>query len=130
MNVLRRALLAFAAVWSACGLALLLAPTWVLVDLFHQDPYPDYAYVRVAGVSSLVLALFAVMVSRRDDAWWWAWGFVVAAAATGTIAILRAVLDPVAGGEALWWLFATTSAALTVWLVVGLTRASQDHPLS
>jgi hypothetical protein len=30
----------------------------------------------------------------------------------------------------LWWLFAAVSLVLTVWLVIGLTRASQDHPIS
>ena len=37
---------------------------------------------------------------------------------------------PEGAGTALWWLFAGVSVVLTVWLVVGLTRASQDHPIS
>ena len=34
------------------------------------------------------------------------------------------------GGATLWWLFAVVSVALTGWLVLGLTRASQEHPIA
>jgi len=72
-----------------------------------------------------------VMVSRRDDAWWWAWAFAIATGLTATITLLHVLLDvPDGAGTALWWLFAAVSLVLTVWLVVGLTRASQDHPIS
>ena len=87
--------------------------------------------MRVAGAASLTLAALAVMVSRRDDAWWWAWAFAIATGLCATITLLH-LLDrvPDGAGTALWWLFAGTSVALTVWLVLGLTRASQDHPIS
>jgi hypothetical protein len=100
------------------------------VDAFEQPVYPDYTYVRITGAMSIGLALFAVMVARRDDAWWWAWGFAVVTAMCGTIAAFHALLDPPANGATLWWLFAATSVALTGWLVLGLTRASQEHPIA
>ena len=131
MTMLRRALQAFAAVYAGCGVALMIMPRWILVDWFHQPVYVDYTYVRVAGAMSLGLAMFAVMVGRRDDAWWWAWGFAVVTALCGTITALHALLDlPADGGVFLWWLFAAASVVLTVWLVLGLTRASQDNPIA
>jgi hypothetical protein len=131
MNMLRRALQAFAAVWAGCGLALIVVPRWLLVTVFGQPAYPDYTYVRIAGAMSIGLAMLAVMVSRRDDAWWWAWAFAVVTALCGTITALHALLDlPADAGVFLWWLFALVSAALTAWLVLGVTRASQDNPIS
>ena len=45
-------------------------------------------------------------------------------------ALLHALLGvPDGASSLLWWLFAGTSVALTAWLVVGLTRASQEHPI-
>jgi hypothetical protein len=130
MTILRRALNAFAAVYWGCGLALLLVPRWILEDWFGQPPYPDYSYVRVSGALSLTLGLFAVTVARRDDAWWWAWAFVVATGLCATIAVLHVTLGPPPGaGTLLWWLFTGTSVALTAGLVVGLTRASSEHPI-
>jgi hypothetical protein len=131
MSMLRRALQAFAAVWAGCGLALIVVPRWVLVTWFRQPVYPDYTYVRIAGAMSIGLAMLAVMVSRRDDAWWWAWAFAVVTALCGTITALHALLDvPAGAGVFLWWLFALVSAGLTAWLVLGVTRASQDNPIS
>ena len=131
MTILRRSLHAFAAVYWGCGVALLLVPRWILVDWFGQPPYPDYTYVRVAGATSLTLGLFAVMVARRDDAWWWAWAFAVATGLCGTITTLHAAFGvPEDAGSFLWWLFAVTSWILTVGLVIGITRASQEHPIS
>jgi len=127
---LRRALHAFAAVYAACGLLLIFIPRWILVEAFTQPVYPDYAYVRITGAMSVGLALFAVMVARRDDAWWWGWGFAVVTAMCGTITAFHALLDAPAGGTTLWWFFAATSVALTAWLVLGLTQASQEHPIA
>ena len=39
---------------------------------------------------SLTLAMLAVMVARRDDAWWWAWAFAIATGLCGTITALHA----------------------------------------
>jgi len=131
MTVLRRALQAFAAIWAGCGIALIAVPRWLLVSGFDQPLYPDYAYVRIVGATSLTLAMLAVMVSRRDDAWWWSTAFAIATALCATIAALHALLGvPDGASPLLWWLFAGTSVALTAWLVVGLTRASQDNPIS
>jgi hypothetical protein len=129
MTALRRALRAFATVFAALGLVLLLAPNWAL-ERFGQAPYPDAAFLRVGGAMSVGLAMFAAMVERRDDAWWWGWGFAVVTGLCATIATLHAALDAPAGGEALWWVLAAVNVVLTVAIVVGLTRASQEHPIA
>jgi hypothetical protein len=130
MTTLRRALLVFAGVYAACGAVLITIPWWLLTKAFEQPVYPDYTYVRVTGAMSIGLAIFAVMVSRRDDAWWWAWGFAVVTAMCATITAFHALLDAPPNGATLWWLFAAVSLGLTAWLVVGLTHASQEHPIA
>ncbi len=130
MTVLRRALQAFAAIWAGSGVALILVPSWVLVTLFDQPAYPDYTYVRIAGATSLTLATLAVMVSRREDAWWWSTAFAIATGLCATITLFHALLGvPDGASSLLWWLFAGTSITLTAAFVVGLTRASQEHPI-
>jgi hypothetical protein len=128
MTALRRALRAFATVYAAFGLVLLLAPNWAL-ERFGRTPFPDAAFLRVSGAMSVGLAMFAAMVERRDDAWWWGWGFVVVTGLCATIATLHAALDS-PDGATLWWLLAAVNALLTVTIVVGLTRASQEHPIA
>lgn len=124
MTTLRRALQAFAAVFAVGGLALLIVPGWV------NPPGGGDTFARITGSLAIGLAMLAVMVSRRDDAWWWAWTFAVVTALCGTIAAVHAVVDPPAGGALRWWLVAAVGAGLTIWLVLGLTRASQDHPIA
>jgi hypothetical protein len=131
MTVLRRALQAFAAIWATCGLALIVAPRWLLVSVFSQPSYPDYTFVRTTGVMSLALAMLAVMVSRRDDAWWWSWAFAIATGLCATVTTLHVLLgEPADASATLWWLFAVTSVLMTAWLILGLTRASQQHPIA
>jgi hypothetical protein len=130
MTVLRRALQAFAAVWAASGVVLIVVPRWLLVDLFHQPAYPDYAYVQVAGAAAISLAMLAVLVSRREDAWWWSTAFAIATGLCATITALHAAVGlPDGAAAGLWWLFAAVSAVLTAWLSLGVTRASQEHPV-
>jgi hypothetical protein len=132
MAVLRRALLSFATVWAACGLAIAVVPRWLLVTWFDQPPYPDYTYVRVCGIAAIGSAALALMISRRlDDVWWWSWAFVLQTAATAIVTGLHALLSVPegAGGGWFWWLFAATNVALTVLLVVGIARAGVEKPI-
>jgi len=128
MAILRRALLAFAAVWAASGLAIALVPRWLLVDWFDQPPYPDYAYVRVCGVAAAGSAALALMISRRlDDVWWWSWAFVLEAGLTTLITASHALLSTT--GTWFWWLFAVTNALITAGLVLGIARAGVEKPI-
>src|SRR5439155_1041285 len=42
MSLLRRVLYWHAVVWTGCGVAIAVAPRWVLVSLFDQPAYPQY----------------------------------------------------------------------------------------
>jgi hypothetical protein len=130
VELLKRVLLVQAAVWAVCGLAIAVAPRFVLVTLFDLPEAPDLGYVRVAGVCSLSLAMLMVLLSRRlDDLWWWSWAFVVAAAGTALVALLNALFGlPDGASPLLWWLFAGTSAAFTIGLLAGLARAGIERP--
>jgi len=129
MAILRRALLAFAAVWAACGLAVVVAPRWLLVTWFDQAPAPDYTYVRVCGIAATGSAMLALMISRRlDDVWWWSWAFVLEAGATTVVTASHALFSDPAGSW-FWWLFASINAALTAILLLGIARGGVENPI-
>ena len=130
MALLRRILYWMAATWAACGVAVAVAPRWVLVSVFDQRPYPDYAYVRAAGVMSVGLAMLMVLVAQRlDDIWWFSWTFALVGAALATISALNAVFGvPAGSGALLWWLFAGTNAAFTAGVLLGMGQAGQEKP--
>jgi hypothetical protein len=132
MTFLRRALLAFAVVWAACGLAVAVAPRWILVSWFSQVPYPDYTYVRICGVAAIGMAMLAVLVSRRlEELWWWSWAFAFTSVLVTVITGLHALTRPPAGsGVLLWWMFAGVNAVLGGALMVGMGRAGQEKPFA
>ena len=53
-----------AAVWAACGVAIAVAPRFVLVTVFDLPQLPDQGYVRIAGVFAFSLSLLMVLVAR------------------------------------------------------------------
>jgi hypothetical protein len=128
--LLRRTLYAMAAVWVACGVVLVAAPRWILVDVFDQVPYPDYAYVRVAGVVSFSAALLMVITAQRlEDMWVFCWAFVFAAAGTFVVALANAAWGrPDGSGGVLWWLFAGLSLLFTLGLLAGLAKTGTQRP--
>ncbi len=130
MAILRRFLYYTAALWAVCGVAVAAAPHWVLVSLFKQVEFPDYAYVRVTGAMSVGLALLMVLVAQRmDELWWFSWAFVLTGAAIVTITGLHAIFGVPGGSSAvLWWLFAGSNAALTAGLLFGMAMAGQERP--
>jgi hypothetical protein len=119
-----------AATWAACGVAVAIAPRWVLVSLFDQRPYPDYAYVRATGVMSVGLAMLMVLVAQRlDDIWWFSWTFALVGAALATISTLNALFGvPDGSGVLLWWIFAVVNIAFTAGVLVGMGQAGQEKP--
>lgn len=130
MGLLRRTLYAMAAVWAGSGIVLVAVPRWILVDVFDQVPYPDYAYVRVAGVVSFAGALLMVITAQRlEDMWVFAWAYVCAAAGTFVVALANAAWgQPDGSSAALWWLFAAASLAFMVGLLAGLAKAGTERP--
>jgi len=130
VELLRRVLILQAAVWAACGVAVAVAPGFVLVTLFDLAPLPDSGYVRIAGIFSFSLALLMVLVARRvAELWWFAWAFVIAAAGSAIVASLNAAFGLSDGASPLlWWLFAATSTAFTVGLLTGLAKTGTERP--
>jgi hypothetical protein len=130
MLLLRRTLYAMAAVWSACGAALVVVPRFVLVDVFGQVPYPDYAYVRIAGVVSFSAALLMVITAQKLEGMWvFTWAFVLGAAGTFAIAAVNAAWGHPPGSAVLfWWLFAGVSLAFTLALLAGLAKTGTERP--
>jgi len=130
MSLLRRTLLAMAAVWAASGAALVIAPRWLLVEAFDQVPYPDYAYVRVAGVVSFCAALLMVITAQRlEELWVFTWAFVFAAVGTFLVAVANAAWGHPEGSSALvWWIFAASSLAFAAGLIAGLAKTGTQRP--
>jgi hypothetical protein len=128
--LLRRTLYAMAAVWSGSGLVLVAFPRWILVNVFSQVAYPDYAYVRVAGVVAFSTALLMVITAQKlEDMWVFCWAFVVAALGTFVVAVANAAWGhPDGSSPGLWWLFAVASLAFTTGLLSGLAKTGTQRP--
>jgi hypothetical protein len=119
-----------AVVWAVCGVALAIAPRFVLVTLFDLPPLADQGYVRIAGVFAFSLSLLMVLVARRlENLWWFAWAFVIATAGSAIVASLNALFGlPDGASPLLWWLFAAASSAFTVGLLAGLAKTGTERP--
>lgn len=130
MDLLRRVLTIQAVVWAACGAAIAVAPSFVLVTMFDLPTLPDTGFVRIAGIFSFSLSLLMVLVARRlEQLWWFAWAFVLAAVGSAVVAALNAAFGlPDGASPLLWWLFAAASAALTVGLLAGLAKTGTERP--
>src|SRR4029453_17670048 len=119
-----------ALVWAACGIAIAVAPRFVLVTVFNLPPLLDQGYVRIAGVCAFSLSLLMVLVARRlESLWWFAWAFVLATAGSAIVAALNALFGlPDGVSPLLWWLFATVSTAFTLGLLAGGAKHGTDPP--
>ena len=119
-----------AAIWAACGVAIAVAPRFVLVTMFDLPELPDDGYVRIAGVFAFSLSLLMVLVARRlETLWWFTWAFVLATAGSAIVAALDALFGlPDEASPLLWWVFAATSAAFTVGLLAGLAKTGTERP--
>jgi hypothetical protein len=132
MNLLRRVLYYQAAVWAASGIAIAIAPRWVLETLFGQVSSPDDAFVRISGAMAVGLALMMVLVAQKvEELWWWSWAFALTDAGVVTIAALHAVFGlPEGSGSLMWWLFAGVNAAFAAALLAGMAFAAQEKPFA
>ena len=145
MRVLRRVRYAQAVTAAIVGVLLAAVPRFVLVTLFDQVPYPEYAWVRIVGIQAIAGAMFAVLVAQRiEELRWWGWPFAITSALTFLVFGLNAVLGPgceprqraqtvavsvpQCSGELLWWTLTLITGALTAGFVLGLARAGQEAP--
>ena len=119
-----------AMVWAACGIAIAVAPRFLLVTVFDLPLLPDQGYVRVAGVFAFSLSLLMVLVARRlETLWWFAWAFVLATAGSAIVAALNALFGlPDGASPLLWWVFAAVSTVFTVGLLAGLAKTGTERP--
>ena len=131
MALLRRVLYLMAAVNALVGLALATVPKLVTKTIFAQAPYPEYAWVRIAGVEAFGLALLQVLVAQRaPDVWWWSWAFVIVESLVAVIAALNAVFGLAADSSSvLWWLVAGVNGLFAAGLLWGIGRTGQERPL-
>jgi hypothetical protein len=130
MNTLRRVLYLEAGVWGLAGAALALAPRFVLVSVFDQPPYREFAWLRLYGIQAVGLAMLMVLVAHRiEQLWWWSWAFAAVTAGTAVVVVLNAAfgLSPRQSGV-LWWLFSLVALAFAFGLLYGLFVSSKEQP--
>jgi hypothetical protein len=130
MTLLKRVLYWEAAALALLGALLIAVPGVVFVDLLGQAAPAENAWMRIAGVQSIGLAMVMVLVGQSvEDRWWWAWAFAVVFAATATIAVLNAAFGvPEGASPASWWLIGLTSVGMAAVLLWAIGRAGIERP--
>lgn len=130
MTLLRRLLKFNAAFWVLWSLAVMIAPGWVIEDVFGQPESPGYGWVRASAVMGLVLALLMVLVSQKlDELWWWSWAFAILEIGTATVFALTAMFGLPDGVSAWpWWALAVINGGMGAGLLAGMGMAGQEKP--
>jgi hypothetical protein len=130
VSLLRRVLYLDALLNAALGVALTALPRFVLVDLFGQPVYPDYAFVRVFGAAALALALLEVLIGQRvEELYFWCWTFVMFEAVRAAILTLHVLFGlPEGAGTFMWWLGAAVRWVVAFGLLLGIGRAAGEAP--
>lgn len=130
MKLLRRVLYWEAAILTLAGAAVAIFPRLVLVDLFGQVRYPDYAWVRIAGIQGIGFAMLAVLVAQRiEDLWWFCWAYVLVSVAIAVVVTLNAIAGlPERSSAVLWWLLAAESVVVAAALLWGMAQAGRERP--
>lgn len=131
VKALRRALYLQAGVWAVGGMGLLIAPRFLLVSLFGQPTYPDYAWFRLLGIEQLGLAMVMVLVGHRvRELWWWSWAFALVTVGVAAVLLLNAAFGLEAGESGgLWWALSAITVGLALNLLYGLLATSQENPI-
>lgn len=129
MSLLRTVLRWQAVLWAATGVALVLAPGWIVERLLDQPPLGEDAWLRLAGVLAIALAAQMVLVQRRvEDLWWWSWSFVVLEVGTALVLLLNAAVGLPDGAAAWpWWAVGVLNAAVAGLEIGALARAGTER---
>ncbi len=132
MGLLRRLLKAEAFLWFATGATACVGPGWLVERLLGQPPLHEDAWLRIAGLMAVVLAMFMVLVSQRlEDVWWWAWAFVLLEAGTATVALVNVLVSLPPGAAAWpWWLVFVVNAGFGAAGLVALARSGHEKPFA
>jgi hypothetical protein len=128
VSLLRRILYLDALLNAALGVALIAAPRLLLVDLFDQPLYPDYAFVRVFGTAAITLAMLEVLIAQRlQDHYFWCWTFVLFEGARAAVLTLHVLFGlPEGASPFMWWLGAGVRWAIAFGLLLGIGRAGGE----
>ena len=131
MAFLQRVLKVQGAFWAVFGIVLVLAPRWLLHDVFAQPPMREHAWVRAAGVMAVVLSMLMVLVAQRvTDVWWWAWSFAALGAGAATLFVLNGAFGLPSGAEAWpWWALGAINVAFGALDLVGIAAAGREKPI-
>ena len=129
MLQLRRVLKVQAVLWALSGLALGLVPVSVL-DLLGQARVPESAWLRMLGITAVVLAMLMWLVAERlEQVWWWAWAFVVLEVGVATLCVINALFGTDPRAEVWpWWVMGGVAAVFATLDMLGLGRTSQEKP--
>lgn len=129
MKLLRAVLRWQAVLWAVMGLALLVAPGWLVERLLDQAPLEEDGWMRVAGVMAIALAGQMVLVGRRvEELWWWAWTFALLELGTAAALLLNAVFGPPNGSPAWpWWALGILNAGLAAVEISALAKAGTER---
>ena len=132
MTFLQRVLKVQAAMWAFTGVMLGAFPAFTVRTVLDQRMPSDGAWIRMLGVTCVVLALFMVLVSQHiTENWWWAWGFAIGEAGIATIAVLNAMFGvPNGSVEWVWWAIGVGALALGTLDLIGLAKAGQEKPIA
>jgi peptidoglycan/LPS O-acetylase OafA/YrhL len=132
MALLRRVLYWEAAAWATLGLAVAIAPRFLLVTVLAQPPYPEYASLRIVGIQAVGISLIAVLIAQRiEDHWWWSWAIAIVAAASATVLALTALFGLPGGAPSWpWWALAAASLASAIGLLAGMAVAGTERPIT
>ena len=130
MTLLRRVLKVQAGLWVFVGVALGLFPNRVFSAL-GQLPVLEMAWLRMLGVTSVVLGLFMFLVAQRlSDVWWWAWAFALLELGIGAVALLNVTVGNYAGDAWAWWAIGGISFAFAALDLIGLAVAGREQPFT
>ncbi len=130
MRTLRRALYLQAGVWAFAGLSLAVAPEFVLVTVFNQPAYQEFAWQRLVGLQAIGLSMLMVLVAHRiEELWWWSWAFALVTTGMAAVVVLNTAfaLGP-HQGPVLWWTLSGVTVLFALSLLYGLFAASQEQP--
>ena len=130
MAILKRLLYLDALVTGVVGIAFAVTPRAVVETLLSQAPLADDAWLRLAGIAAITLALLMVPLGHRvEELWWWCWAFVVLEGGTAAVATLHVLFGlPEASAAWPWWVLAAGSWLFAFGFLWGLARTGVERP--
>jgi hypothetical protein len=129
MRLLKRVLYWGAGLTVASAVGLVLFPSLILHQVFEQNHISEYAWIRIAGIEGVGLAMLMVLVAHHiEDLWWFSWAFALTSGGIAVYSILKALFDvPTDSSSIVWWLIAGTTGAFAAALLVGLAMTGTER---